>query len=715
MRHRILPGICLLAVLACSGAETTSPTSRPESRTSAAASRPSGSPTSMRVLDRAAGFIERTISTDAISENLKQLVAKPHVAGSPANRQTAELVASAFRAAGLDVRIDEYDVLLPYPAEMTVELVKPVAYRCPMMEEPVDADYDTHTTAAIPPFLAYAADGDVTGRLVYVNHGTVADYQRLASLGVDLRGAIGIARYGKIYRGTKVVEARKRGLAALLIYSDPADDGFVRGPVYPQGPWRPKSAVQRGSILDIAQRPGDPLTPDGAAKPDAMRLAGEAVENLPGLPAAALSWGDAEPMLKLLEGPAVPDGWQGGLPFTYRVGATNAVIAHVRTQSDWSSRRIANVIGTLRGAVAPDDWVMMGSHRDAWVHGAVDPGSGTAIMMDVARTLGAMSKDGLAPDRSIVLCSWDAEEFGLIGSTEFIDEFGQDVADRCVLYLNCDAPITGSELSAEGSPALGEIFREALGRVRDDRLSGPTLLDDLTARKALELTPPGGGSDFVGFLAKAAVPCGSISSGGPYGVYHSLFDTYGWMKKYGDPSFRAHARVGRAAAMVLFVAATSALLPLDEAAEIRWVRKAVESLALKHPAVDPTRLQTSLAQAAIAAAECDAARDALLATDPDPSRLVAINHATLLAPRAFVSDGPAVADRPFYRNLLVATDPGNGYGAIPLPGLAQASDAGASGEITRQSERLRSAIDDYAARLTRIARLMQAAAQPAAR
>jgi N-acetylated-alpha-linked acidic dipeptidase len=281
----------------------------------------------------------------------------------------------------------------------------PVAFQAALAEDPTDLDIDTHAADAVGPYLAFAADGDVTGPLVYVNRGTQKDFADLRAAGIDPRGAIGIVRYGDVYRGAKLLNAQAAGLAGLLIYSDPADDGYVRGLGYPQGPWRPESAVQRGSVLDIALAPGDPLTPGEPSIPTVDRLDLEDVAGLPRIPALPLSWRDARPLLEALDGQTVPATWQGGLPFTYHVGGTGTTLVRLRVRSDWRIRRIWNVIGLLKGSAFPDAWIVAGAHRDAWVHGAADPGSGTTVLVEAARVLGNLARTGLRPSRSIVFCS----------------------------------------------------------------------------------------------------------------------------------------------------------------------------------------------------------------------------------------------------------------------------------------------------------------------
>ena len=637
-------------------------------------------PTVVKLLDRAYVHIEATVARKEIETVLKALTAKPHVAGTFAGRESAKYVEGRFMLAGLETRIEEYDVLLPFPEEVTVELLRPYAYRAPLAELPTDKDYDTHTGDVLAPYLAYAADGDVSGALVYSNYARPEDFAKLATAGVETRGRIVIARYGKTYRGSKVLEAARHGATALLLYSDPSDDGFVKGPEYPEGPWRPKTAIQRGSVLDIAQRPGDPLTPEEASTPQALRIDVSNAETLPPIPAIALSWGDAEPLLKALDGPPAPDGFQGGLPFAYRLGGGRATFAHVALKSDWKRRKIQNVIGVLRGSVWPEEHVVVGGHRDAWVRGAVDPCGGQAALIEAARVLGEFAKLGVRPSRSIVFCSWDGEEFGLLGSVEHVEEHRARLLESCVMYLNADASVSGPKFSVNASPELRPIVRAALQGLADDRSTAgvaarPSLWDAIAPTGGAQFALSGGGSDHVPFVALLGSPVMSFDSSGPYGVYHSLYDTYGWMKKYGDPDFSAHQRVAKAIAAASFGAACASVVPIDSALLARRLRAEAEALAARAPGLDLTALNGSLAGAERAGEAFSAARAKLLATDPDPLKLTTANKRLLFAMRAFLADKP-LKKRPFYRNQLLAVDPTNGYAPYIFPAVREALEDG---------------------------------------
>ena len=374
----------------------------------------------------------RTVPTPARSEqDLRILTQAPHVAGTPEDYKTAQYVLEQFREAGLDAKLVEYQVLLPMPKEVKVKLIEPFKREAPTPAAGWSWDKDTYDSSVIAAFNAYSPSGDVTGRVVYANYGLPEDYARLKEEGIDVAGKIVIVRYGKCFRGVKAYVAEQSHAAGLLIYSDPADDGYRQGDVYPRGPWRPSTAVQRGSILYLTAYAGDPLTPGAAAVAGAKRLSMNEAPTLPHVPTAPLSYEDASPILENLGGPTAPKSWQGALPFTYHLGPGESKV-HLELDMDFRLRTIWDVIGELRGTATPDSMVLVGNHRDAWTYGAADPNSGTVPLLAVARGIGQLLKQGWKPRRTIVLASWDAEEFGLIGSTEWAEEHSDELARQNV-------------------------------------------------------------------------------------------------------------------------------------------------------------------------------------------------------------------------------------------------------------------------------------------
>ncbi|HWA59079.1 MAG TPA: M28 family peptidase, partial [Gemmatimonadales bacterium] len=375
-------------------------------------------------------------SPDSLREAMRRLSARPHHVGSPYDRDNAEWMLARFKAWGWDAKLETFDVLFPTPRERVLELVAPTRYVARLSEPPVPGDPTSSQKAEqLPTYNAYSIDGDVTAPLVYVNYGIPADYDRLDRLGISVKGAIVIARYGQSWRGIKPKVAAEHGAVGCIIYSDPADDGYSAGDVFPRGPFRPADGVQRGSVMDMPLYPGDPLTPGQGSTPGTPRLAKSDARTLTRIPVLPISYRDAEPLLAALTGPVAPSGWGGGLPITYHVGP-GASKVHLRLQFNWDTKTLYDVVATLRGSVAPDEWIVRGNHHDAWVNGAEDPISGQVALLEEARALGAMAKAGWQPRRTIVYAAWDGEEEGLLGSTEWAEAHAEELMRKAVVYIN---------------------------------------------------------------------------------------------------------------------------------------------------------------------------------------------------------------------------------------------------------------------------------------
>jgi N-acetylated-alpha-linked acidic dipeptidase len=372
-----------------------------------------------------------------IRSYMERMSQEPHHAGSPASKLVAEYAAGLLREWGLDVRIEEFEALLPYPTVRMLEMVAPVKYRAKLQEPVVAEDKDSADKNQLPTYNAYSASGDVTAPLVYVNYGVPEDYEELKKLGIDVKGKIVIARYGKSWRGTKPKVAYEHGAVGCLIYSDPRDDGYFQGDVYPKGPFRPPAGAQRGSVMDMPVYVGDPLSPGWASERGAKKLPIAEATSIMKIPVLPISYEDAKPLLQNLEGPVAPEGWRGALPFTYHVGSGPASV-HLKLDFDWATKPLYNVIATIPGSVNPDEWVIYGNHHDAWVNGAHDPLSGAAALLETARALGTMRKNGWTPKRSIKFALWDGEEFGLVGSTEWVEKHQEEINTKTVVYFNSD-------------------------------------------------------------------------------------------------------------------------------------------------------------------------------------------------------------------------------------------------------------------------------------
>src|SRR5579863_1358774 len=522
-------------------------------------------------------------------QHLRTLTQAPHVAGSPEDKATADYVAQKFREAGLDVEIVEYRVWMNYPAEISVDVTAPPDVRMhgPTREH-VEGDPSADDPRVITPYSAMSPSGDVEADVVYANYGTPEDFEKLEKLKVDVRGKIVVVRYGQNFRGVKAFVAQEHGAAGLIIYSDPSDDGWRRGDKYPQGPWRPDTGVQRGSIGYMFQFAGDPTTPGIASVPslpDSARIPPEQSAQLPKIPTTPLSYADAWPILEHLGGPDSPRDWQGALPFTYHVGPGPAKVK-MHLKQDYQFRTIWDVIGRVQGSELPDEWVVAGNHRDAWVYGAVDPNSGTAAMLEAVHGMGELLKSGWRPKRTIVLGSWDGEEEGLIGSTEWGEQHESELASAAA-YFNMDVAVSGPKFGAASVPSLKQFLRDVAKAV--PAAKGGTLYENWqkTSQTSTEAANPqetststyrppaaqgkadvpvgdlGSGSDYTVFLQHLGVPSTDIGSTGSYGVYHSAFDNFNWFKKFGDPDFTYEQQMARVFGISILRMADTDVLPYD--------------------------------------------------------------------------------------------------------------------------------------------------------
>jgi N-acetylated-alpha-linked acidic dipeptidase len=510
--------------------------------------------------------------------------AEPHPAASERNNQLADFIADAWRKQGWeDVTLRRYDVLHSRPRSVTLEMTAPVHFTASLREDSCDADPDTKNPAVSGAYFGYSASGNITAEVVYAHSGNPEDYDLLRKNGISVKGKIALVRYSNpySYRGFKALTAERQGAAALLIYSDPAEDGYTHGKVFPDGPWGPESHIQRGAITYDYIVPGDPTTPGWASIPGAKHIAPEEAQSLPKIPALPLSWRDAKPLLENMNGPEAPRDWQGALPITYRL--TGAVTAHVKVDMDTSLQPYTVVEARIRGSEFPDEWVLFGNHRDAWVFGGVDPSSGTASMMELTRALGELKQRGIRPRRTLVVCSWDGEEYALTGSTEWGEEFADDLKKKLVAYLNVDESVAGAVTTAgaEGlsfSPSavasLAPMLVEASKDVRAP--SGKSLYEAWRATSkrdakasatpldsALVETRIGSGSDHTVFLNHLGRPVMNLGFTGDYGVYHSMYDDHYWMEHIGDPTFEYHVALTRIWGLVALRLANADILPFD--------------------------------------------------------------------------------------------------------------------------------------------------------
>ncbi len=512
--------------------------------------------------DRASTAAERalearfdaTLRAEDLRAWLKRLSARPHHLGSPYGKENAEFIASQFRAWGFDTQIEEFSVLFPTPKTRLVELLAPEKFTA-VLSEPAIAEDATSNQAAeqLPVYNAYSIDGDVTAPLVYVNYGVPRDYDELAERGIDVKGKIVIARYGGSWRGIKPKVAAEHGAVGCLIYSDPRNDGYYQGDVYPKGPWRNENGAQRGSVADMPLFPGDPLTPGVGATANAKRLAIKNAPTLTKIPVLPISYSDAQPLLRALAGPLAPDAWRGSLPLTYHIGPGPATV-HLKVEFNWNMVIARDVIGKIRGAERPDEWVIRGNHHDAWVNGADDPLSGQVAMMAEARGLGELVKTGWKPKRTIVYCAWDGEEPGLIGSTEWAETHADLLRKNAVVYINSDTNARGF-FEVNGSHTIEKFINDVTRDVTDPEkkisvfersraaqiIRGtPEARREARERTDLRIEALGSGSDYTVFLDHLGIASLNIGYGGEGqtgGVYHSVYDSFDHYTRFGDPDF----------------------------------------------------------------------------------------------------------------------------------------------------------------------------------
>ena len=635
-------------------------------------------------------------SPNSAREHLRRLTAEPHVAGTKEDYDTAVYVRDQMRSYGLNAELSEYEVWLNYPkTDPIVELVAPRRERLSVREAIIKEDPTSANKKITPLFNGYAATGDVTAPLVYANYGLPPDYDDLEKAGVDVKGKIVIVRYGNSFRGVKAKVAQDHGAVGCIIYSDPADDGYAQGDVYPKGPWRPTTAGQRGSVQFLFQYPGDPLTPGKPAIPGTPRISlEEAYQDIPRIPVQPLAYDQARKLIEPLQGPVRPRGFQGAFPFPYHVGGTNDVRVHLKTDMDYASRKIWDVVARIDGAAENDRWIVMGNHRDAWVFGAVDPNSGTATMLEAARAFGELLKNGWKPRRSIILCSWDAEEYGLEGSTEWAEEHAAELQQKAVAYLNVDVAVNGPNYSASSVPSLWRLIRGATRDIKDpktgktvyqqwqDRARGQRSETDPDYEAEARISPLGSGSDYTPFLQHLGIASTDMGFGGDYGVYHSAFDSFTWMSKFGDPDFTYHvaaAQLWGTMAMRLADAETLSFDYRDYADAIREYFNDAVDLA-KHrkldSAIDQKAMNEAIKNFSDEAARVERERQQLVASSTNSSsasRLRRLNDALILAERAFIDDR-GLNGRPWYKHEIYAPGIFTGYASQPLTDFRQALD-----------------------------------------
>ena len=647
-------------------------------------------------------------------QHLKILTAQPHVAGSPEDLATAEYVLKQFRVAGLDSELVKYSVWMNRPSEISVSVTAPanVKMNGPRREH-VDGDPLADDPRVLTPFNGSSPSGDVEAEVVYANYGRPEDFKKLEDLKVDVRGKIVIVRYGDNFRGVKSFVAEEHGAAGVIIYSDPIDDGYFKGDAYPKGPWRPESGVQRGSIQYMFKYPGDPTTPGVASViglPESQRVAPDKAADMAKIPTTPLSYGDARPILENLQGPESPRDWQGALPFTYHIGP-GPVKVKMHLKQDYRYWTIWDVIGKIPGTKYPDEWVVLGNHRDAWVYGAVDPNSGTAAMLESVHGISELLKHGWKPERTIVFCSWDAEEEGLIGSTEWGEEHEKDLA-HAAAYFNLDVAVSGANFGASAVPSLKGFMRDVTKVVpspkggmlynvwKDERLSRPDRRADTSQRRApnarvdsdVPVGDLGSGSDYSVFIQHLGIPSTDMTSSGSYGVYHSAFDNFNWFKKFGDPTFVYEQEMARVFGIEALHMSAADVLPYDYelygkeiGAYIDASREKAKQM-LGSSAPDFTKASDAAQRFMNAGAK-------ILAVQKNPPQDAAKLNQTLIAAERALLSKEGLPNRPWFKHTIYAPGQYTGYAAVVIPGVNEAIDAKNTQLVTDQLQVLTDALN----------------------
>ena len=540
-----------------------------------------------------------------LRQYMQRLSARPHHVGSAYDKDNAEWILSKFKEWGLDAKIESYDVLFPTPKERVLELVEPSHFTAKLQEPTVAGDStSSQHDEQLPSYNAYSIDGDVTAPLVYVNYGAPADYEQLDRLGISVKGAIVIARYGATWRGIKPKVAAEHGAVGCIIYSDPRDDGFYRGSVYPAGPFRPADGVQRGSVMDMPVYPGDPLTPGIGATKDAKRLKLSEVTTFTKIPTLPISYADAQPLLAALTGHVAPERWRGGLPITYFIGPGPAKV-HLKVSFNWDMKTINDVIAKIPGSTYPDEWIIRGNHHDAWVNGAEDPVSGASALLEEARGLGMLLQQGWKPKRTVIYCVWDGEEEGLLGSTEWAEDHAEELRKKAAVYINSDGNGRGF-LNVAGSHTLEKFINSVARDVKDPetnlsvwkRLQLRRLAEqpevsaaatreaqvpdrqELRQRADLRINALGSGSDYTAFLDHLGIASIDLGFGGEDegGIYHSVYDDFNWYTHFADTDFRYGRALSQTAGLAVLRLADAEILPFDFADFTDTVQRYVEEI-----------------------------------------------------------------------------------------------------------------------------------------
>jgi N-acetylated-alpha-linked acidic dipeptidase len=666
---------------------------------------------------------------ELLREYMQRLSAEPHHVGSAYDKQNAEYMLEKFRSWGLDAKIEEFEVLFPTPKERVLEMIEPVRFSAQLKEPPLAEDPDSNDANQLPTYNAFSADGDVTGQLVYVNYGVPADYEELKKMGVDVKGKIVIARYGASWRGIKPKVAYEHGAIGCLIYSDPRDDGYYQGDVYPEGPYRPDQGVQRGSVMDMPIHPGDPLTPGWGAVKGARRLPREEADVIMKIPVLPISYGDALPLLKALRGPTVPEAWRGALPITYHVGPGPARV-RLKLAFDWSLQTLYNVIARIDGNTYPDEWIIYGNHHDAWVNGAEDPVSGMVTVMEVGRSLGELLKQGWRPKRTIILCAWDGEEPALLGSTEWVETHADELKQKAVVYLNSDSTGKGwlnvggshtlerfiNEIARDvAQPKMSKSVWEALKERRIEQARTEEDKKELRERADLRISALGSGSDYTPFIQHLGIASLNTGFGGAGGggIYHSVYDTFHWYTKFSDGTFEYGRALSQVNGTIVMRIAGADVLPFEFANFSDTVSRYVDDLDRLAKRSGPPK-QIDLAPLASAVR---ALGDSARRYEEALTRAEAKGFATVKQPKALneliykserrLTNEQGLPRRPWFTHQVYAPGFYTGYGVKTIPGVREAIEQKQWADVEPQMKIAAAAIDALRSQVDAATRMLE--------
>jgi N-acetylated-alpha-linked acidic dipeptidase len=692
-----------------------------------------------------------------LNDWMKKLTAKPHHLGSNAGKEYAEFIRDQFKSWGYDAQIETYKVLFPTPKVRLLEMTGPTKYTAALEEPALKEDATSgKTPEQLPVYNAWSADGDVTGELVFVNYGIPSDYEYMEQLGIDVKGKIVIAKYGGSWRGIKPKVAQEHGAIGCIIYSDPRQDGYFQGDVYPKGPFRNQNGAQRGSVLDMPIYPGDPLTPNIGATADAKRLEKDAAPTILKIPVIPISYKNAEPLLRALNGPVPPDAWKGALPFTYHIGPGPGKV-HLKLSFDWKMVDCHNVIAKIKGSELPEEWVVRGNHHDGWVNGAADPISGMVALMEEARAVSELMKTGWKPRRTIVYCGWDGEEPGLIGSTEWAEDHAKELQDKAVAYINSDGNGRGF-FGAGGSHTLEKLVNEAAKDVTDPQ-TGVSVLErlksyqasnaatskakkDILARTTTPIYALGSGSDYTPFFQHLGIPSLNLGYGGEDdgGEYHSVYDSYDLFVRFKDPKFEYGVALAKTAGRITMRLANADVLPfdfksfhktvntymtevmtlLDNTRETTEVENQMIDEKRYTLAADPTQKYippvkkdavpflnfSSLQNAMTALEKASTQFTDLQSANPSPNTNTAkLNKLLYQAEQKLLID-TGLPGRPWFRHSIYAPGLYTGYGVKTLPGIREAIEQRDWKQAQEQIENTAQAIDAYTAQINAASKIV---------